>query len=489
MFNLLNKLLTRSNSYNYYKSNYELFEKQLAKSESQKAELKIKIDMLSDQLKSLQETPNELKISHKDIMNEIQVNNVLQNISSLKQDSINGKIINIVFIINFRITVMDQIIKLFEKDPKFNSNIVIIPFDPYCSNIFDKGLNKDQLLEYNDNYGYFKEKEFQVIKGYDDKLKTLIDIESEIKPDIIFYSSPWESSFPEQFRINNLPKNVLFCYIPYGIHSSSMLENQYNQKLHKNAWKIFYPTQIQKFLAVKYSDMGASNVIVTGYPKMDPLVDGTHKDDPFPWKDSAHQKKRIIWAPHHSIEFGISFSTFHKNYEFFYNLAKDRPEIEWVFKPHPVLRHFHMVSSSILSEDNPFNNENMEKYYESWGNLPNATVYERGDYLNLFATSDAMITDSSSFLSEYLYSGSPGLFLTNKSQEFNEFGEIIKDAWYQIDGNDFKEIENFINNVVITGEDSLRHIRENIFQNYLKINGNASENVYNYIKNSFGGFK
>jgi UDP-N-acetylglucosamine 2-epimerase len=102
----------------------------------------------------------------------------------------------------------------------------------------------------------------------------------------------------------------------------------------------------------------------------------------------------------------------------------------------------------------------------------------------LFATSDAMITDCSSFLSEYLYSGNPGLFLTNSTQKFNEYGEIIKNAWYQIDGTDFKKIENFINDVVINEEDPLKTTRENIYNRYLKMDGLASEKIYNYIKSS-----
>ncbi len=95
-----------------------------------------------------------------------------------------------------------------------------------------------------------------------------------------------------------------------------------------------------------------------------------------------------------------------------------------------------------------FFEKNLVNYYNAWKNLPNATLYEGGDYLNLFATSDAMITDSDSFMSEYLYSGNPGLYLTNPLQKFNEYGEIIKNAWYQIDGTDFEQIENIHNNLV-----------------------------------------
>lgn len=233
--------------------------------------------------------------------------------------------------------------------------------------------------------------------------------------------------------------------------------------------------------------MGSSNVVVVGSTKMDPLIDGSHNKSSYPWIDPSHRKKRVIWAPHHSIKWGICFSTFHLNFKFFLEYARKHSEIEWVFKPHPNLRHYYLISESTLPGNDSFTNENLEKYYMEWESLPNATVYERGDYHNMFATSDAMITDSVSFLSEYLYSGKPGLFLNIPTQKFNEYGEIIKNAWYQADGSDFNEIEKFIDNVVITDEDPLKSFREDIFNKYLKNDGvTASEKIFNYIKSSIG---
>lgn len=48
------------------------------------------------------------------------------------------------------------------------------------------------------------------------------------------------------------------------------------------------------------------------------------------------------------------------------------------------------------------NEEEWEKYINSWKSLKNAYVMEEGDYKDLFLYSDAMILDSISFLAEYL---------------------------------------------------------------------------------------
>ena len=128
-------------------------------------------------------------------------------------------------------------------------------------------------------------------------------ISTNLNPDLILYSSPWEASFPEDFRMDNLPKNVLFCYIPYGIHASHNEDAQFNQELHKKSWKIFYQTQIHKELAAKYSDVGSSNVVVTGYPKMDPLIDGSHKKIPIFLEGfiTSEKKSNMGTSPLHKI--------------------------------------------------------------------------------------------------------------------------------------------------------------------------------------------
>lgn len=487
MFKLLNKLLEKSNSYNFYKSNYGKLKNQLVICENEKKEILLAQKKLDNSFNELVRSFDELKEDLQCIENGINDNLIQQNITSLKKSAENGRIVNIIFIINFRISVIDKLVFLIEKDPNFNSTILVIPYDMYGINIFDKGLSKYQLQEYKDNYDYFHNRGFNTIKGYDEKNRSLIDIEGELKPDIIFYSTPWEKSFPEQFRIENLPKNILYCYIPYGIYAARIQKDQFNRELHKKAWRIFSETPKHKELATKYSTIGSSNVIVTGYPKMDSLIDGSHEKNPYNWIDATHEKKRVIWAPHHSMERYVNFSTFHKNYEYFYNYAKNHSEIEWVFKPHPNLRHTPLVSSTVFPDDDRFTEEKLEKYYNSWNNLQNATIYEGADYLNLFATSDAMITDSVSFLSEYLYVGKPGLFLTNPKQKFNEYGEMVKKVWYQIDGDNFKEIENFINNVVIKREDPLESARSDFYNRYLNTNGvTASSKIYEYIKRSLG---
>lgn len=98
-----------------------------------------------------------------------------------------------------------------------------------------------------------------------------------------------------------------------------------------------------------------------------------------------------------------------------------------------------------------------------------------------------MINDSISFLGEYLYVNKPLLFLTRPEQRFNELGKAVVDAHYQCSGRSYIEIEDFIVDVVIGGNDTRKKIREDIFErelDYVRMNGcKAGEYIFSDISN------
>ena len=82
------------------------------------------------------------------------------------------------------------------------------------------------------------------------------------------------------------------------------------------------------------------NCVVTGYPTAD-LFDSTKavgKD----WKMKNDELKRVIWAPHHTIEGNtklIQFSTFLLYYDVMQDIVEEyKDKVQFVFKPHPLLK-------------------------------------------------------------------------------------------------------------------------------------------------------
>ena len=134
--------------------------------------------------------------------------------------------------------------------------------------------------------------------------------------------------------------------------------------------------------------------------------------------------------------------------------------------------------------------EEYDYYVSEWQSLPNARVVTEDSYIDIFKTSDGIILDSVSFLSEYLYVNKPILLLTRDSQTFNDYGMKLKEVLYKADGADIKGIFHFIENILINKNDTKKVIREKFYQdylNYFKKNKGllGSEYIYNYLKDCF----
>ena len=111
--------------------------------------------------------------------------------------------------------------------------------------------------------------------------------------------------------------------------------------------------------------------------------------------------------------------------------------------------------------------EKTEAYYQRWKDLPNGQL-EEGYYTDLFLTSDAMIHDSVSFTTEYLYTRKPTMFLVrdeHTADHWNSFGIKCFDLHYH--ANQPLDVEAYIKDVVIGGNDPKATERAEFYRNYL----------------------
>ena len=286
------------------------------------------------------------------------------------------------------------------------------------------------------------------------------------KPDIIFYQQPWQ--IDDTQRPEKTHKNSLLCYIPYCFYSMSGHLN-YLAKFHGIMWKYFVETDMHKKEYEKY--FGAKNCFASGSAKFDGyhFIDSKKAEEC--WKTT--DKKRIIYAPHHSFNDGLlEVATFPENGKFILELAKSHPETEWIFRPHPAFAD-RLIKRSIMTT------EEVDEYYKEWEKI--GTISAGGNYYEMFSSSDCLITDCISFLSEYAPTCNPVFHLRKKymKEHFNELVSKIDEGYYQIFSN--AELEETFERVIIKGEDFLSGKREEN-KMILPTKTLASENIYNYIK-------
>lgn len=387
---------------------------------------------------------------------------------------------------------MEKVYRMLEQDERVECYVVVSP-------LVDRDLEsrRDTYLRTVD---FFIKNGYEVRGGCNDEFNVPVSWQAMGgMPDIVMHSTSWIQSMPVEFQVINFPLMTLNYYMAYGIHVSDdgsgyYLEKcVYNKEFANMMARIYADSERDVLSYQEYGLLHGKNVVYSGYAKMDYLYekkDWSETDIRKLWKipDGAKCQdiKKVIIAPHHSISEKslIKYSTFHMNLYFLLYLAKKYcNKISFVLKPHPNLR-LKAVKEKLFESYEAY-----DAYMEEWDSLPNAKVVQESDYLAFFDTSDGMIMDSSSFLAEYMYVQKPLLFLLREGQAFNPLGKILLEADYTAKGEDYAEIENFLQEIIIGGNDVLSEKRQRIFENeldYMKRGeGNASEYIYRDIVSLF----
>ncbi|SHG35703.1 CDP-Glycerol:Poly(glycerophosphate) glycerophosphotransferase [Flavobacterium fluvii] len=370
------------------------------------------------------------------------------------------------FLIHESVWKYDLLFNLMLKHPRLEPIIFVCP-------AMDYGM-KNMLFEMDKTFESFKSKGYDVIKTFDIGTGKYLDVKKNYSPDIIFYTNPYSGLQGHRFFIKRFPK-TLTCYVPYAVMTTNY-EFFYNLDFHNLVWKIFSETPIHKKIAVQKQRKKGRNHIVTGYPGFDQLLINKNPKDV--WENKNPTLKKIIWAPHHSMTELNKVSNFLEYYDLFLELADSYSDkLQIAFKPHPLLR-------VKLEKDSNWGKEKTDMYYNKWINLENGQ-FENAEYADLFLTSDALIHDCGSFMSEYLITGKPSLFMVrNESvmEDWSEFGIKAVSAHYQ--SRNKKQLIDFIEGVVLNEKDWMKEERNTFVQSILipKNKLTASENILHYLE-------
>ncbi|MBP3198119.1 MAG: CDP-glycerol glycerophosphotransferase family protein [Butyrivibrio sp.] len=386
-----------------------------------------------------------------------------------------------------------EVYRKFDKMPNINVNILVSP-------LVDRD-NESTIDTYSQTRQWFLEHDYNIIDGLD-----LNSMESSGWenlggfPDVLYQLSSWYGCLPIQQWFTQLPLRCLVAYIPYGMDVSDSSDGSYlinyiyNKDIVNLTWRVYAETQFTLDGYKKYQMLEGKNARYSGYSKMDYFYHEHVFDEKMlksiwkiPEQVNVNTMKKIIIAPHYTIlsKGDLCYSTFQKNLWFWiYLIKKYSDKISFIFKPHPNLRRTAVCTGLFGSY------EAYDEYIKTWNDNANAKVVQEGDYLACFASSDAMIMDSASFIGEYLYTGKPLLYLIRPEQTFNAVGAKTLSAYYQAPGEDYMAIEEFIEDVVIGGNDPMADARKKIFEeeyDYVKINGQkASDYIVNEILELIG---
>jgi hypothetical protein len=269
--------------------------------------------------------------------------------------------------------------------------------------------------------------------------------------DVAVIQQPWGmQDLPRRL----LRRGVLSAYIDYGFPIVTNDSMQFGlPDFHHFLWAYVVVSQTYRDM-VQNGRFPPANVIVAGHPKLDTyLTPAPTRTEVLHWpRPGDGARRRVLFAPHHALEGPLSLATFAWSGAVMLELARTNPEVDFLLKPHPNLD---------LAMERRGEGRSFRAWLSAWEDLPNTASYDSGNYLELFRTSDLLVTDSVSFLAEYLPTGAPILRLTRPdAAPMNRAGEALEPAFYT--AATAEELRAQFAQLVHQGDDPLADLRAQI---------------------------
>lgn len=387
-------------------------------------------------------------------------------IEAIRERFQKDKVLKVAFL-----TIFDSV---FPGQPVFEKMLQMPEFDPYLIVMpdVDKARGTDYTIAtYNKSLNSFLEKygNEHVISGYDMETETYLELGEDYP--IIFFANPYiNMAHPYHELTYFLDKNVLPLYICYGFAALKYVRNLYELDFYNLVWKVFLESEMNYRDYVSYAPMHGKNTFVSGYVKMDELDE---------CEIVTERRKKIIIAPHHTVMGWdkLNLSNFTRYYDFFLELAEKFPNVDFVFRPHPLL-FTNLISRKMWTK------QKVKEYLDAIDALPNMVYDNSGEYFDTFANSDGMIHDCGSFIGEYLFTEKPCAYMLKTKRDldntFLPLGDACMHNYYKAYSKE--DIISFVEDVVVNGIDPLQERREKFCKQELKkFYPNSKDRVINLL--------
>lgn len=377
----------------------------------------------------------------------------------LKLKAIKKDKINVIFVCH-RPAVWESLHSVYDAlkaDDSFNVYIVAIPNKKELPQLcFSHEVYESEGAEkYWSGYG--------CINGYDYETKKWFDLK-KLEPDYVFFQQPYNITRCEEYKSWNVAKYAKICYLNYFAPVS--FGTLYDECAPADFLRdvSFYFTQNKRdheFILDRYKRIGFQDTkcIMTGYPRYDKLDEiKSHCDI---WSDKEHKKFRLIWTPRwttnegncHFFEFKDRLIEFCKEHD-----------IELVFRPHPqAFKEWASTGEFPLEDQNK-----LRSLFDSDDRLH---LDESSYYLNLFYSSDCLLSDLSSIMYDYFLTKKPIIY--SMGNDKNDIAELLQDGLYKV--KNWDETQKVLMDL-ISGNDSLVDTRKKVIDKVYYINKNGAGN-------------
>lgn len=155
--------------------------------------------------------------------------------------------------------------------------------------------------------------------------------------DYIFFQRCWEAYLPKKLRTRCVLRYAKTCYIPYAFHCFKPYPTYYLTRFFSSLSIMFCCSESQR---LSFQPSGLRKTVFLGYPCLDGIRRTVERED----------RVRLLWTPRWSPNPRYGGTTFFAYKDRFFDLAEQHPELEIVFRPHP-LTFENAVSTGQMTEE------------------------------------------------------------------------------------------------------------------------------------------
>lgn len=316
---------------------------------------------------------------------------------------------------------MESVYEFMRDDPRFDPVVVRTP----VGRVVERDGKREQEIIYKD---------FLTPMGVPSLDYDQYNIEEDC-PELAFISQPYESCTLEQFWPEYITKHSRLVYANYGVLGPVFEDSALplcKLPVYRYAWKVLGASERHYRYYRKYAENGGGNMLVTGIPKFDPIVRlNTHPlTVPESWEPALHGRRIILWNTWYDPS-RSSFSYFDEIVDW----LQVHDDCAVIWRPHP------MMDTVTKLYYPPEVYVKLQKNIERAKNTPNMVYDEQVSYETAFSCSNAMISDYSSLMFQYLLLDKPTLWMKHKGV-YGPFDGRMLDNEYIIDWRWMEEAES-----------------------------------------------
>lgn len=282
---------------------------------------------------------------------------------------------------------MDSVYRAFKSRNDCNVNVIIMPI--FRAIKLPNGEVKSDVI-YED---------YLTPMGIENIPFKNYDIKKHL-PDITFTSQPYESVMPEQFWAENIVPYTKLVYLPYftsrGVVNDSERTTQCEMPTQKLAWKVICQSDEAKKIYSKYFATNGENILVSGLPKWDWVVNMKQRNVQFPktW-EKLKNKKIILKNQHYIFKPNELLDSMRTSIDYFKG-----SDIGLVYR-------FHPLTETMFNVYYPNYSLEWEKIKKEIENSSNVAIDYNTTYDCAFLYSDILLTSYTSLIQQYILTKKP----------------------------------------------------------------------------------